>query len=34
MGTTHLRLLATEDGQHQAGWCEPRTGPVYMAVDR
>ena len=32
MGTTHLQLLATEDGLHQAGWCEPRTGPVYMGL--
>ena len=34
MGTTHLRLLATEEGSLWAGWCEPRTGPVYVSVDR
>ena len=34
MGTTHLHLLATEEGSLWAGWCEPRTGPVYVSVDR
>ncbi len=33
MGATHLHLLATGDGVLWPGWCEPRVGPVYMALD-